>query len=420
MKPLNTSKLPSPALLALVMAGATLPAMAEEHGFVEDAQANLNLRNFYINRNYTNPAYPQGKAEEWTQNFILDAKSGFTQGTVGFGLDVLGSFSQKLDGGKGTGGTQLLPLDRDGRPADNFGRLDVAFKARISRTELKVGEWMPVLPILRSDDGRSLPQTFRGGQLTSKEIDGLTLYGGQFQKNSPRNDSSMTDMFMNGRAGITSDRFNFQGGEYSFNDKRTMVGLWNAQLKDIYRQQYVNLVHSQPLGDWTLGANLGFFYGKEDGSALAGDLENKTWSGMFSARHGGNTFYVGLQKLTGDSAWMRVNGTSGGTLANDSYNNSYDNAREKSWQLRHDYNFAALGIPGLTLMNRYISGDNVHIGTVTDGKEWGRESELAYTVQSGALRDLSVRWRNSSLRKSFSSNEFDENRLIVSYPISLL
>jgi hypothetical protein len=34
---------------------------------------------------------------------------------------------------------------------------------------LKVGEWMPVLPILRSDDGRSLPQTFRGGQITSTE-----------------------------------------------------------------------------------------------------------------------------------------------------------------------------------------------------------------------------------------------------------
>ncbi|NWE32311.1 OprD family porin [Pseudomonas gingeri] len=398
----------------------TLPSLTTAAGFVDDASANLNLRNAYFNRNFTNPANAQGRAEEWTQNFILDAKSGFTQGTVGFGLDLLGTFSQKLDGGKGTGGTQLLPLDRDGRPADNFGRLDVAFKARISRTELKVGEWMPVLPILRSDDGRSLPQTFRGGQITSKEIDGLTLYGGQFQKNSPRNDSSMTDMFMNGRAGITSDRFNFAGGEYSFNDKRTTVGLWNAQLKDIYRQQYVNLVHSQPLGDWTLGANLGFFYGKEDGSALAGDLENKTWSGMFSARHGGNTFYVGLQKLTGDSAWMRVNGTSGGTLANDSYNNSYDNAREKSWQLRHDYNFAALGVPGLTLMNRYISGDNVHIGTVTDGKEWGRESELAYTVQSGTFRDLNVRWRNSSIRKSFSSNEFDENRLFISYPISLL
>ena len=53
---------------------------------------------------------------------------------------------------------------------------------------------MPVLPILRSDDGRSLPQTFRGGQITSKEINGLTLYGGQFRANSPRDDSSMSDI----------------------------------------------------------------------------------------------------------------------------------------------------------------------------------------------------------------------------------
>ncbi|SIR76320.1 outer membrane porin, OprD family [Pseudomonas sp. B10] len=409
-----------PAVIALAIAGLALPASAEEGGFVEGAKVNLNLRNFYINRNFTNPTKAQGKAEEWTQSFILDARSGFTQGTVGFGMDVLGLYSVKLDGGKGTGGTQLLPLDHDGRPADNFGRTNVAFKAKLSQTEVKVGEWMPVLPILRSDDGRSLPQTFRGGQITSKEIAGLTLYGGQFRANSPRDDSSMSDMSMTGKAAFTSDRFNFQGGEYLFNDKRTQIGLWNAQLKDIYSQQHLNVLHSQPLGDWTLGANLGFFYGKEDGSARAGDLDNKTWYGMFSAKYGGNTFYLGLQKLTGDSAWMRVNGTSGGTLANDSYNASYDNAQERSWQLRHDYNFAAMGIPGLTLMNRYISGDNVHTGTITDGKEWGRESELGYTVQSGTLKDLNIRWRNSTMRRDFSNNEFDENRLIVSYPISLL
>ena len=409
-----------PSLIAIALASATLPAHAEESGFVEGAKVNLNLRNFYINRNFTNPTKAQGKAEEWTQSFILDAKSGFTQGTVGFGMDVLGLYSVKLDGGKGTGGTQLLPLDHDGRPADNFGRTNVAFKAKLSQTEAKVGDWMPVLPILRSDDGRSLPQTFRGGQITSKEIDGLTLYGGQFRQNSPRDDSSMSDMSMTGKAAFTSDRFNFQGGEYQFNEKRTQIGVWNAELKDIYSQQFINLVHSQPLGDWTLGANLGFFYGKDDGSARAGQLDNKTLFGLFSAKYGGNTFYVGLQKLTGDSPWMRVNGTSGGTLANDSYNSSYDNAREKSWQVRHDYNFVALGVPGLTLMNRYISGDNVHTGSITDGKEWGRESELGYTVQSGALKNLNLKWRNSTMRRDYSNNEFDENRLIVSYPISLL
>ncbi|KWS91709.1 MULTISPECIES: OprD family porin [Pseudomonas syringae group] len=376
--------------ILLGVGGMTLifPMLGMAEGFVDDTKATLTLRNAYFNRNFTNPAFPnsaapQSKAEEWTQSFILDAKSGFTQGVVGFGVDVLGLYSLKLDGGKGTGGTQLLP-------------------------------------ILRSDDGRSLPQTFRGGQVTSKEIDGLTLYGGQFRGNSPRNDASMEDMSMNGRGAFTSDRFNFGGGEYAFNDKRTQVGVWYSELQDIYQQQFFNLLHSQPVGDWTLGANLGYFIGKEDGNKLAGDLDNKTAYALLSARYGGSTFYVGLQKLTGDTAWMRVNGTSGGTLANDSYNSSYDNAKEKSWQLRHDYNFAVLGVPGLTLMNRYISGDNVHTGNITDGKEWGRESELAYTVQSGALKNLNVKWRNSSLRRDFSTNEFDENRVFISYPISLL
>lgn len=72
----------------------------------DDAKATLNVRNAYFNRNFTYPSNPQAKAEEWTQNFILDAKSGYTRGTVGFGIDVLGLYSQKLDGGKGTAGKE--------------------------------------------------------------------------------------------------------------------------------------------------------------------------------------------------------------------------------------------------------------------------------------------------------------------------
>lgn len=406
--------LPFALLGAGVIAG--LPGTSLAAGFVEDSKATLGLRNFYINRNFTNPSNPQSKAEEWTQSFILDARSGFTEGPVGFGVDVLGLWSVKLDGGGGTYGTALLPRHDDGKPADDYGRLAVAGKARISKTELKIGEWMPVLPILRSDDGRSLPQTFRGGQVTSNEIAGLTLYGGQFRGNSPRNDASMEDMSY---GGAVSDRFNFVGGEYKFNQDRTLVGLWNAVLKDVYQQQYLQLSHSQPVGDWTLGANLGYFHGDEDGSERAGELDNKTYSGMFSAKYGGSTFWVGLQKVDGDT-WMRVNGTSGGTLANDSYNSSFDNANERSWQVRHDFNFVTVGVPGLTLMNRYISGRDVHSGVVTDGKEWVRETELAYVIQSGAFKDLSVKWRNSSIRRDYSNNEFDENRLIFNYPLSLL
>ena len=404
----------------MTLASLGFSAAAQAEGFADDAKLSLNLRNFYINRNFVNPSAPLSKAEEWTQSFILNVQSGYTPGPVGFGLDALGLLSVKLDGGGGSYGTGLLPVHGapgDRHPPDDFGRLAVAAKAKLSETEVRVGEWMVVLPILRADDGRSLPQTFQGGMLTSREIRGLTLYGGQMRQNSPRDDGSMEDMFY---AGAGSDRFNFAGGEYELGAK-TKVGAWHARLEDIYQQNYFQLLHTQPLGEsMALTANLGYFTGKEEGSALAGDLDNKTYSGLFGLQAGNNTFYVGLQKVSGDSGWMRVNGTSGGTLANDSYNSAYDNRNERSWQLRHDYNFAGMGIPGLTLMNRYISGDNIEVGGRDDGKEWGRESELAYTVQSGPLKSLNVKWRNSSIRRDFNSSEFDENRLIFNYPLSIL
>ncbi|RAU48024.1 outer membrane porin, OprD family [Pseudomonas sp. RIT412] len=73
------------------------------------------------------------------------------------------------------------------------------------------------------------------------------------------------------------------------------------------------------------------------------------------------------------------------------------------------------------MMNRFIKGTNVHTTTIKDGEDRGRESELAYVFQSGPLKSLTLRWRNSTLRRNYGSNSsFDENRLIIQYPISLL
>lgn len=422
---------------AVVLANFGFNQVGAAAGFVDDANVALKLRNYYMNRNFVDngpgQAVPgptnRGAAEEWTQSFILEARSGFTPGPVGVGVDALGLYSIKLDGGRGTYGTQLLPTHDGNKPVDDFGRLAVAGKMRVLETELKFGEWMPTLPILRADDGRSLPQTLQGAQLTSKDLSGVTLYAGQFRGNSQRNDASMEKLSLNtagtvahGKNTVESDRFNFAGAEYTFNDKRTLVGGWYAQLEDIYHQQYYQLQHTQPINDQVaIGANLGYFIGDEDGDGLAGDQGNRTFSGLFSLRTGGHVFYIGLQRVSGEAAWQRVSGTSGGTLANDSFTWSYEQAKERSWQVRHDYNFAALGVPGLTIMNRFLKGTNVHTATTNDGEDRGRESELGYVFQSGEFKDLSIRWRNSTLRRNYGSNSsFDENRLIIQYPMSVL
>lgn len=201
--------------------------LASAAGFIEDTESRLALRNYFINRNYVQDA-ETSKAQAWTQAFMLDTTSGFTQGTVGFGVDVRGLLAIKLDGGRGTGGTDLLPIHDDGSQADSFGRLAIAGKMKVSKTELKAGEWVPQLPVLYADEyGRSLPQTFQGAQITSNEFENLTLMGGQFRQTSQRDDASMEDM---PAFGVTSDEFNFAAGEYKFNNGNSLIGLWHAQL----------------------------------------------------------------------------------------------------------------------------------------------------------------------------------------------
>lgn len=90
MKPHNAF----PVCTLLGLGSLASPAMAD--GFVEDAKVSLQTKNFYLNRDFRDGT-GQNKRDEWAQGFILDAKSGFTPGPVGFGVDALGMLGLKLD-----------------------------------------------------------------------------------------------------------------------------------------------------------------------------------------------------------------------------------------------------------------------------------------------------------------------------------
>ena len=416
----------SPLALA-VGASCLLPsAFAAEGGFIEDTTATLQARNYYFSRDFSDIVGPsqQSKAEEWAQGFILRVNSGYTQGTVGFGVDLLGQLGIKLDSGGGRVNTGLLPTETDGKAVDEYSRLGAALKVRLSQTELKVGEQTPNLPVLTFSDIRLLPPTYQGASIVSREIDGLTLQGGQFRSGSLLNAAG--DGKMRAKLGhapqlggnAETDRFNFAGADYAFNDKRTSVGVWYAQLEDIYNQRFYSLKHSEPVGDWVLGANIGFYDSEEDGDQLLGDIDNQAAFTQLSAKYGGHTFMVGYQAMFGDDAFPRVfNNVT--PLGNEVPTYEFAGADERSWQVRHDYDFAALGIPGLVTTVRYISGDNVDTGMGFEGKEWERDLDVGYTFQSGLLKNLNVRVRNVVARSNYRT-DIDENRLIFNYTWQLL
>lgn len=416
--------------VALASLGATLamPSMVQA-AFIEDTKASLELRNFYFNRDFRqNPSTANSKAEEWAQGFILRVESGYTEGAVGFGVDALGLLGVKLDSGRGRSGTQLLPTGDSGESADDYSSLGLAAKVKVSETVLKVGTLQPKNMAISSSDSRLLPQTFQGAQIVSKEIAGLTLDGGYLNRANHRNSSNNQGLAYNGKpaaVGETAinasdvDNFLFAGATYKINDNLT-AAYYYSNLEEVYKQHSTNLVHVLPLGDkQTLKTDLRYARSTEDGNS---NVDNNALGAMVTYSVSGHSFGLGYQKMSGDTGFAYVAEFTDPFLVNYVQINDFAYADMKSWQARYDFNFASVGIPGLTFMTRYLTGDNVERGAgVSEGKLWERNTDIAYTFQDGPLKNLNVRWRNATSRGNIATgNNLDENRLIVSYTIPLM
>uniref|UniRef100_UPI0020108336 OprD family outer membrane porin n=1 Tax=Pseudomonas sp. MWU13-2105 TaxID=2935074 RepID=UPI0020108336 len=285
----------------------------------------------------------------------------------------------------GLANTGLLPVKGNGQAADEYGRLGLAAKIRVSKTQLKLGELQPNLPTLVFSDIRLLPPTYQGVSITSTEVPGLTLQGGHLTSTSLRNEageSRLQALLGNKLQGqVSSDAFNYAGADYTFNDERSTVSAWFSQLEDIYDQNFFGLKHSQPMGDWVLGANIGYYDAKEEGRKLVGKIDNQSFFSLLSAKHGGHTFYAGYQGMYGDSPFPRLF-LNVSALGNELPTYEFVSIHERSYQLRYDYDFAALKVPGLLASARYVTGNNVTTAAGYEGKDRERDLDLSYTFQS--------------------------------------
>src|SRR5690554_1827919 len=168
-----------------VAAASTQMAVAsqqsESNGFVEDSKLDLHARTLYFNRDFRNEdSTQQSYREDLGLGLKAIYESGFTQGTVGFGVDAFAMTGIRLDGGRGRNGNNQFPTRGNGKPETSYGQVGGAVKARLSNTTLKYGEQFVDLPVLSTDDSRLLPESTTGFLVTSEELDGVVLHAGHF------------------------------------------------------------------------------------------------------------------------------------------------------------------------------------------------------------------------------------------------
>ncbi|VVQ13140.1 Porin-like protein NicP [Pseudomonas fluorescens] len=398
------------------LAGMITPMMAQAD-FVDDSHLALGLRNFYIDRDFKGENPKNSRIGSWTQGFDLRFISGYTEGPLQFGLDASMQYAYRLDGGGGRGPDSIIPYSVSKQEqATDYGRGGYTAKVRYSKTELKYGEHRPTLPVAYTDDSRQLVTTYHGTLVESKELDKLTLTGGRFTEISGRESSNSEKMYLFNGPDVQrrSDGLNFGGASYAFTP--TLTGTYfYGQLEDIYRQHYLGATHLADLGSgYGLKTDLRYFNNKEDGDALYGRIDNRSYGAMTTLRKGAHSFGLGYQRMLGDSAFPTLNGYAPQPYLVNWSAIAFIKPNEKSWQARYDYDFAGLGLPGLKLMTRYMRGTDIDRGTLSDSSESERNIYLSYVVQDGPLKNLGVELRNINV-KFRHANDFDENRLITTY-----
>lgn len=433
------------SLIALGILSASA-AMANDQeqskGFVEDSHLNIAARNAYNSRDYKN--HKQDKAE-WGQGFIGKFESGFTQGTVGVGVDVIGQYAIRLDGGRGRAGaggidffktgpstTRADGSTRNGEAADDLAKGGAAVKFRVSNTVLKYGDQFPAVPVLQYDNSRLLSETYTGTSIVSKEIEGLQLDAGHFTKEA-RKSAEGTDS-----GNLKS--IDYLGGSYKFTESLS-AALYASNMQDVLKKQYVNVNYVLALPEkqsltfdfngYKTKLDRSFAEQRGDGDAR----DNKIWSLGATWAVGPHSFTVAHQPSTGDTGYLyggyRDNtkdtgiGDGGNTilLAN-SYWSDFNGKDERSWQAGYGLDFGAFGVPGLSYNVAYVRGTNIDDGS---GRGNGTEREIfnqfKYVVQSGPAKDLSLRARASWLRVSSNASDYNvggnELRLFADYPINV-
>ncbi|WP_296222327.1 OprD family porin [Pseudomonas sp. UBA2684] len=416
-----------------VAAGSTQMAFAssqsESKGFIEDSSFNIFNRVLYMNRDFRNggengshvtkPAGERnGYREETGLGIRLLYESGFTQGTVGVGVDAHSLSSIKIDSGDGRYGNGLFAQTDDGSGDDTQTEVGGAIKFRVSDTVLKYGNQFTSSPVFATDDSRILPEVATGTYLVSNEIEGLELSAGRFTGLSSQVQSARDDV------GLTEA--NIVGASYSFTDNFS-AAIHASDVEDHFTKKYVNLNYNLPLAEeQALNFDFNAYKTDDDGQKLSGDVNNKIWSLAAAYSLGAHTFTLAHQRSSGDTAYAYgIDGLGTVFLANSVQFSDFDRKDERSWQARYDLNMATYGIPGLSFMTRYITGDNIDTGAANEGKEHEFNFETKYVFQDGAAKDLSLRlrsaiWRANSVQNDEYGADNNDLRLIVEYPLSVL
>lgn len=388
-------------------------ALGMHDALLRDSEVTLHLRSYYFDRHSPGGAV----SAAWAAGGWLGYRSGWLGELVRFG--IVGYTSQPIWAPSDSGGTGLLQPDQD--PISVIGQAYASLK--LGDQVLSGGRFEVRQPEVNPNDVRMLPNTFEGLNLNGR-VAAVNFYVA----------------YLNAMKTIASDHFDdfaaVAGAPVGVSAPLWLIGFdgkpqpgasWRLSayhVPDILDSMYADgawqtsLSHGYAL---RLGAQL--MAQRSNGSdALTGSAFSTAVGGVRAdLTHGGATATLAYNQTADGANWRYPYGVWEGYTSMIVL--SFNRAHERAWLVGGNYDFAAQGLPGLTINANIVFGSGAIDPAAGTPLQNNTEYDLTvdYRFQAARwpawARPLWLRARAAYVDQGAAGN-ISDYRIIVNYPMS--
>jgi outer membrane porin, OprD family len=352
----------------------------------------------------------------WALGGALEYKSGWWLSQ--FQLAGTLYTSQKLYGPLDEDGTQLLLPGQKSFTvlAEAYGTWQFELG-----TGLRVGLQSFDLPYLARQDIRMVPNTFKAAAFGREAETGLSYIGGYVDGIKLRNSDSFIPISQAAGAQGTNKGLAFLGAQYAFPDG-SVIGAVNQTSIDVMNTFYIHADKPFKLSeDVSLRASAQYTDQHSTGTELIGNFATHLASLKAELFYGDFSFKLAASRTGDDKGIQSPYGGPANYVA--IIVDTFDRAGEKAWMVGMSYDFAGVGIKGLSAFTNVSSGNTPQSGPNASPDETEYDLTVDYRfAKDSKFKNLWIRVREAYVdqSKQQGGTSFSDFRIIVNYSYNLI
>ncbi len=380
--------------------------------FWRDTQLRLHPRVYYFDRERDNAddsvalayggwlAYDSGW---WRDRLRLNASVYTTQRAYGPG-DKDGTLLLK----EGQQGFTVLGQ------ANAELKISEAVSARLYRQSFN-------LPYLNKNDSRMVPNTFEAYSLVKRPQNQWAFIVSQVRQMKRRERDDFVSMSEAAGFEDRDEPLTMAGVRYDFAEKINVGAISQ------YAWEFMNTFYTEAnaawsfADDWAVRLGGQFTDQRSVGDEIGGDFDTFVYGGRVAASYRSATLTLAFSSTDDGAGILNPYGGYPGYL--NLMIQAFNRADEDAWLVGASYDFARIGVPGLSSFFNYARGNTPDRGANASPDQWEFDITVDYRLQSGPIKGLWLRARAAFLDQDddvTGAGDVRDYRVILNYDLPIL